>query len=177
MGLAPVAAVIAVMSIGDVPPADLEELVPTLRETFGQTVVIAPPLPLPPDARDAARGQYRAEVLLDALSAARDPAWDKLLGVAAVDLYAPELNFVFGQADRSRGVAVFSTARLGSSDPARALARAATEAVHELGHAYGLSHCDDRRCVMWFSNTLAESDQKGRRFCARHARELQRARD
>jgi predicted Zn-dependent protease len=29
-------------------------------------------------------------------------------------------------------------------------------------------------CVMWFSNTLAESDRKGTRFCAAHAAELER---
>jgi predicted Zn-dependent protease len=29
---------------------------------------------------------------------------------------------------------------------------------------------------MWFSNTLAESDGKGTRFCAAHAAELRRAR-
>jgi len=50
--------------------------------------------------------------------------------------------------------------------------RAATEAIHELGHTYGLSHCSDPTCVMWFSNTLSESDRKGTRFCQAHAREL-----
>jgi len=52
--------------------------------------------------------------------------------------------------------------------------RAATEAVHELGHSYGLAHCDDRGCVMWFSNSLAETDRKGPRFCPAHAAELRR---
>jgi len=38
------------------------------------------------------------------------PDWLRLLGIAEVDLYAPDLNFVFGEADERRGVAVFSTA-------------------------------------------------------------------
>lgn len=50
-----------------------------------------------------------------------------------------------------------------------------TEAIHELGHAYGLGHCGDPHCVMWFSNTVAESDRKGMRLCRTHARELARA--
>jgi archaemetzincin len=40
------------------------------------------------------------------------------------------------------------------------------EAVHELGHTYGLSHCRDIHCVMCFSNTLGDTDRKGVRFCA-----------
>jgi archaemetzincin len=93
-----------------------------------------------------------------------------------VDLFVPELNFVFGQGDPNRGVAVFSLNRLrgtGTAKDAELFARrAATEAVHELGHSYGLAHCEDGGCVMWFSNSLAETDRKGPRFCAAHASEL-----
>lgn len=59
-------------------------------------------------------------------------------------------------------------------DRDRFVHRAVTEAVHELGHTYGLNHCDDPHCVMWFSNTLAETDRKGTEFCATHLRALQR---
>jgi archaemetzincin len=90
-----------------------------------------------------------------------------------VDLYVPRLNFVFGEADPQRGVAVFSLARLHTPDRDRFVHRAATEAVHELGHTYGLTHCNDPHCVMWFSNTLAETDRKGTGLCAAHARALQ----
>ncbi|HKZ85579.1 MAG TPA: hypothetical protein VJ793_18230 [Anaerolineae bacterium] len=57
-------------------------------------------------------------------------------------------------------------------DEALFLARAAKEAVHELGHTYALEHCRDRRCVMTFSNSLADTDYKGRQFCARCASRL-----
>jgi len=43
--------------------------------------------------------------------------------------------------------------------------RAVKEAVHELGHTFGLDHCSDPRCVMHFSNMLADTDRKGREFC------------
>jgi archaemetzincin len=98
-----------------------------------------------------------------------------LLGVTDVDLYVPRLNFVFGEADSKRGVAVFSIARLQTPDRERFVHRAATEAIHELGHTYGLAHCNNPRCVMWFSNTLDETDRKGTEFCQRHAAALQRA--
>ena len=39
--------------------------------------------------------------------------------------------------------------------------RALTEAVHELGHTYGLGHCPVSTCVMHFSNSLHDTDLKG----------------
>lgn len=164
---------IAVAVIGDAPRAIADELAPILRETFGAEVVAAPALALPPSSWNASRKQYLSTKLLDVLAAARRPEWERLLGIADVDLYVPELNFVFGEGDSGRGVAVFSLARLhAGADDALLARRAATEAVHELGHTYGLSHCDEPTCVMWFSNTLRETDRKGYRFCPAHVREL-----
>jgi archaemetzincin len=170
-------ATIALAAVGDVDRATLEALVPVVAERFGVRVEIAPAQRLPSGALDPKRRQWRASAINDQLARARRRGWERLVGVADVDLYAPELNFVFGEADGARGVAVFSLARLHDPDRARFLTRAETEAVHELGHTYGLGHCRDRHCVMWFSNTLAETDAKGSRFCAAHAAELARARE
>ena len=74
------------------------------------------------------RRQFRSTAILDVLARVRRPEWERLLGVADVDLFVPELNFVFGEADSRRGVAVFSLARLETTDRALFLRRAATEA-------------------------------------------------
>ena len=50
---------------------------------------------------------------------------------------------------------------------ARFRARALKEAMHELGHTFGLGHCTDPGCVMWFSSSLAETDRKGAAYCPR----------
>ncbi|MGC8542816.1 MAG: matrixin family metalloprotease, partial [Vulcanisaeta sp.] len=41
------------------------------------------------------------------------------------------------------------------------------EVLHELGHAFGLDHCSDPRCVMYFSNTIEDTDRKGPQYCPR----------
>jgi archaemetzincin len=85
------------------------------------------------------------------------------------DLYVPGLNFVFGEA--SQKVAVISFTRLRQEfyhlpeDRGLFHRRALTEAVHELGHTYGLQHCKNPHCVMFFSNTLMDTDRKGPEFC------------
>jgi archaemetzincin len=108
------------------------------------------------------RGQYRADVLLDQ---ARRAVSGRVLAVTDADLYVPDLNFVFGMADHSHRAAVsMHRLRLGAG-AALLRARLFKEALHEIGHTFGLAHCFDTRCVMSFSNSLSEVDRKSRQFC------------
>ena len=43
--------------------------------------------------------------------------------------------------------------------------RLVKEAVHELGHTFGLRHCDDWRCVMTSSHAVERLDVKDAGFC------------
>jgi archaemetzincin len=169
-------------AVGSVEPDALARLAPLLRDAFRAEAMVAPPLPLLGRGWNARRRQHLSTAILDDLARARRPEWERMLGICDVDLYVPDLNFVFGEADATRRVAVFSLWRLrpsGTGKEAQELfqRREATEAIHELGHTYGLGHCKERRCVMWFSNTLAESDGKGMAFCPMHAAALSRARE
>jgi archaemetzincin len=166
---------IALAPVGDAPPAEAEALVPAVASAFGREALVAGGLELPRWAHHPRRGQYLATGILDVLERARRAGWERLLGVADVDLFAVDLNFIFGEADPRAGVAVMSLARLRDEDAGLFRRRAETEAIHELGHTYGLGHCTDPACVMWFSDTLAETDRKGTRFCSVHARQLERA--
>lgn len=53
--------------------------------------------------------------------------------------------------------------------------RAVKEAVHELGHTWGLSHCPHPRCVMRFSNSLEDTDRKETEWCGSCGRKLEKA--
>ena len=125
---------------------------------------------LPDAAYNHRRRQYMAGDFLTMLERERDGE-SPVLGVTAVDLFLPRLNFVFGVADPEAGVAVISLQRLSpefyekKQDRALLLARAVKEAVHETGHLLGLSHCEQPRCVMHFSNAIADTDSKGPGFC------------
>jgi len=120
-------------------------------------------------AYDPQRGQYSSSQLLACLSKAETE--ERVIGIADVDLYVPRLNYVFGQADMVSGRAIVSLCRLRQEyyglprDAALFLERVTKEAVHELGHTFGLEHCANGRCIMHFSNSLADTDLKEASFC------------
>lgn len=161
---------ITLVPIGEVEDTVLKSLTPPLTEILGQEVEAAGPLLLPEDGWSRSRRQYLAAALLALVPVPARGA--RALGIADADLYAPGLNFVFGIADTEERRALISLTRLrpefyGSPpDDNLFLQRAVKEAVHELGHTWGLGHCRDPRCIMFFSNTLHDTDVKGPGFCA-----------
>jgi archaemetzincin len=168
--------IVAIAPVGDVETGIAAIVGPAVAETFQVEVAAAPAVTAPGAAFDPARAQWLSTAFLEVLAREKHRDWERLLGVTGVDLYVAQLNFVFGEADPRRGVAVFSAHRLRTPDEALFARRAATEAVHELGHTYGLGHCQRADCVMWFSNTLAETDRKGTRLCPAHEAELRQLR-
>jgi archaemetzincin len=121
-------------------------------------------------AWDAKRNQYWSTALLRQLLAAY-PEDNRILGVTGLDLYVPVLTFVFGEAQVGGRAAIVSTQRLRNElyglppDGELLLERLAKEAIHELGHTYGLRHCDDWRCVMASSHSVEKLDTKEAAFC------------
>ena len=154
---------VAILPFRDVDRTLLQRLVQDLAR-LGVRAELLPAADLPPGAYNRSRGQYRAEALLGA--AAHAPGAERVLGVTEADLYIESLNFVFGIAESPGRAALISAARLRAADEALYRSRVLKEAMHELGHTLGLGHCDDARCVMHFSNTLADTDRKGSRLCS-----------
>ena len=157
--------VLAILPFRGTARAALAALIEDLA-LLGFDAGLLPEAEVPEGAYDQRRHQYRAEAFLGLARRAAGAAGKRVLGVTDRDLYAEGLNFVFGLAESPGRAAVISLTRLRQSDDAaRQRARVVKEAVHELGHTFGLDHCSDPRCVMYFSNTLADTDRKGREFC------------
>jgi archaemetzincin len=141
-----------------------------LVSAFGNTVRLKPAISIPGNSYIEDRNQYLADLVLADLK--RYQTGDaRLLGVTDVNLFSQGLNFVFGQADYPNRIAVISLTLLKQEnyglpgDTALLIGRAQKEAVHELGHTFGLGHCQDGACVMHFSNSLIDTDVKKINFC------------
>ncbi len=151
---------------------DLSSRIMRAYKSLAEDCRVVKTLKMPSSAYDPERKQHRADAVLKHV---RDrtpaPEQDKILAITNEDLYAPGLNFVFGQAQCPGAVAVMSLCRLyptfygQKTDRELLLERAAKEAVHELGHTLGLRHCTNPECAMSFSNSIIDVDRKKRTFC------------
>jgi archaemetzincin len=184
-GMNPPPEKICVWAIGNADTAFLEKLSTSLEKIFGQKVKVSQTSLNLEFAYNPERDQYYSSVILDKLSDFESAgqnmvpgACERSLGIVDVDLYVPDLNFVFGEADAKEKMAVISTKRLRpeyyglSKDEGLFFDRTLKESVHELGHTYGLGHCPDKKCVMFFSNSLQDTDFKSSSFCESCKRKL-----
>jgi archaemetzincin len=130
---------------------------------------------VPEEAFDAKRQQYRSDIILGRIRnyAEKQRLLDRILGIVDVDIFVASLNFVFGEAQCPGKAALVSICRLrpkfyGKRSSTELLAERSTkEAVHELGHTLGLGHCPNPFCVMYFSNSIFETDRKQGLFCGK----------
>ncbi|HJU78967.1 MAG TPA: archaemetzincin family Zn-dependent metalloprotease [Nitrososphaeraceae archaeon] len=95
----------------------------------------------------------------------------KILGLFDIDAYSNAFDFVFGEAYYQGRIAAVYLPRLRQEfysleqNCKLFYERLVKEAIHELGHAYGIVHCKNPRCVMYFSISLRFVDTKKRSFC------------
>ncbi|HLK46991.1 MAG TPA: archaemetzincin family Zn-dependent metalloprotease [Bryobacteraceae bacterium] len=131
-------------------------------------------------ALDAGRRQYYSTAILQQLERQCDLD-ARVLGVTSCDLFVPILTFVFGEAQLNGNCATVSLARLREESygmpPREALLRERLlkQAVHELGHTFGLRHCPNWQCVMTSSHAVERVDVKSTEFCAACRKQVFRA--
>ncbi|HEY9385677.1 MAG TPA: archaemetzincin family Zn-dependent metalloprotease [Nitrososphaeraceae archaeon] len=129
----------------------------------------------PTNLYDKRKKQWISGRILDWLLQTNNPNSNtKVLAICDFDAYSDELNFVFGEAHLGGRVAAIYLPRLREefyvkkSDTNKLFEqRVIKEAVHELGHTFGLPHCENSKCVMHFSNSLQDTDFKDHKSCER----------
>lgn len=155
--------------------ADREEMLrrlgALLERDFATSVRYRSPWFDPERSFDSSRGQYNSTLVLKQLLEDPQQPAARTLGVTSVDLFAPVLTYVFGEAQLGGRAAVVSLHRLRSDvyglppDEALLFERLHKEAVHELGHTFGLLHCRSIGCVMGASAYAEDIELKTARFC------------
>jgi len=163
---------IFVVPIGPTPPELITNLLLPLEQAFGLPAQIEHRLQIDPGpAFDESRNQYYSTRLITFLLGRVPHPEGKILGVSSKDLFVPVLTYVFGEAQLDGSAAVVSSYRLDDTlyglppNPSLLQDRLLKEAVHELGHTFGLIHCFNQECVMHSSSAVEEIDLKSSAFC------------
>ncbi len=156
-------------------PADrllVPSLVEPISRTFSRSVEVSQSPPLDGSfAFNLSRNQYGSTPFLSALLERYEEFDGKILGLTEGDLFVPVLTYVFGEAQLEGKAAVVSSHRLreefyglqANEDVLRL--RLAKEAIHELGHTFGMLHCNNYLCVMHSSTGVEEIDLKAEKLC------------
>lgn len=166
-----------IVPIGDLPAEVKREASGALRSVYDCDVTVHDEQSIPEGAFDRSRNQYRAEEFIELVS--RVGSGSKNIGLTTQDLYYRRRNYVFGLAYLNGNGSVISTYRLQTSSDGGVSAggistksarevfadRVRKEVVHEIGHTFGLEHCDNSKCVMSFSPTVREVDVKEEHLC------------
>jgi archaemetzincin len=172
-----------IVPVNAVDPTFLDRLALCLEERFLANARVERSLVLPRSALNSTRQQLFLSTLVSKVLRAHPDNDGVLLAVTDIDLYKTSHRFIFGDGDESQGVAAVSLHRLRREfygeepDTNLLFQRALKEAVHELGHAFGLKHCYNARCAMYYSNSIFETDNKMSHFCEVCDRRLNRARN
>ncbi|MCX6621090.1 MAG: archaemetzincin [Acidobacteria bacterium] len=129
-------------------------------------------------ALDSIRGQHHSSMILARMLPQVESEHIRLLGITECDLYVPVLTFVFGEAQLSGSCALVSLHRLKDefyglpANEALLKQRLVVEAVHELGHTFGLRHCSNWRCAMASTHSVERLDLKQPGYCPECSRNI-----
>ncbi len=163
---------IYLVPLGTVDDEILTVIETCLEDHFGFETRRLAPQAEPEFAYDARRRQYSSTLILRELVGRYPADAARILAVTEKDLFIPMLSFIFGQAQLNGTVAIVSLARLRQEFyelPANRIllvSRIVKEALHEVGHTFGLIHCLQRSCPMSLSTNVHQVDTKGSDFCS-----------
>ncbi len=175
--------VIRLVPINAIDGTFLDRLAVCLEERFLCAVTVERTLTIARSALNSTRQQLFLSTLFTKVRRVHPEGAGVYLALTEFDLYKTSHRFIYGDADESQGVAAVSLYRLRSeyygeeADANLLFQRTLKECAHELGHAFGLKHCYNARCAMYYSNSIFETDNKMSHYCEACDKRISRTRN
>ena len=161
-----------ILTVGSIEDEVLTAIEQKLHQVLEWEIRRGASLMMPEVAFNKTRNQFEALHVMRAVADVAPGNANRVLAITKEDLSIPMLTFVYGQAQLGGRVALMSLARLRQefyglpSNLGLLIGRAIKEALHELGHNFGLVHCPSTTCVMMLANDIQHVDDKDSEFCS-----------
>lgn len=169
---------IAIQPLGSIDTSVLKNLLPLVSKEFKNAeVVILNRVEMPAFAYYKPRNRYRAEKVLSFLDTINCQA-AKIVGYTELDISTTKGDCfdwgIFGYGRIDGKSCVCSSYRLKNKGTQEMFnSRLRKLITHELGHTYGLDHCNWPLCVMAdYKGTMTSLDRTGYHFCVQCKRKL-----
>ncbi|MCP4228885.1 MAG: hypothetical protein GY771_01885 [bacterium] len=153
-----------IVPLGDIPEDDVLFAGTILEAAFDVDYEVLEAIEFPDETYMPERGQYDALAFLEIYEQGGN---DKTVYLTSENITRPDKEFVFGLAFRPGTVAVVSAYAMKGVQ-----SRLAKTLIHEVGHNYGLKHCENRKCVVSATDGNYDIDCQDVIFCEDCAAEL-----
>ena len=163
---------ISILPLDEIKSPILEHIGNALQRTFRCPYHILPCEDISPRAPAFLHeGKYNSTAILLYILKKVSGHSLKILAVTHLDLYSPIFSYLYGEAQLNGSAALMSLYRLHQefyrlpSNRDLFLSRYEKQAIHEIGHTFGLVHCKDKNCVMYPSSSIVDTDVKSNSLC------------
>ena len=161
---------IIISPTGDPDAGLLKQIAREIRRVFGYESETRPLLGDLDFFFDPGRSQYHSTPILEKLASLTPATSIKVFAITDVDLFIPILTHVYGEAQMGGKACIVSIHRLKEElSPLQGIRafrqRVAKEAIHELGHTFGLHHCKEHTCIMHYCRRVRDVDAKSDQLC------------
>ncbi len=159
--------------MGRAPQTAIRVVAANIQTMLEVPVEMLAPMAIPEEAFQPHRGQYDAGLVLRHLSQYSFPHHPCVLAITDVDLCAPILTYVFGEAELGLKLAIVSDFRLKDREDGTPASidvyyeRLAKIALHKIAHTLSLYHCETPKCLMRLSPRVSDLDELDIYFCER----------
>ncbi|MBT4290691.1 MAG: zinc metallopeptidase [Deltaproteobacteria bacterium] len=151
---------LGIQPIGEIDNFFLKVITGSFLGELSIKTFILPPLKSPEYAFNKRKIQYDAGLIINRMEKMKFPECTKVIGIIDADLFIPVFSYVLGEARMKGRCAIISLFRLENNPE-----RMAKVALHEFGHLMNLKHCQEKGCVMKFSNNVEQLDSNFSFFC------------
>ena len=155
--------------------SEQHEFLPIIKDKiekfYGCSVSYVPNLPIPLNCYNPIRKTYYADSALRFLDKKKTIDFNHIIGITDADIttvfYNKDEKAVFGLGYCPGNSSIISTNRLYRDLPSQEVIknRISNLAIHELGHNFGLKHCQDRACLMHDTQGLIANTEGDLNLC------------